>query len=53
MLQRFANEDHLSVHKQRHDMSLSLNPGLGGGKSTANLLFVGQYGLLVIVKYNL
>ncbi|VDI33657.1 cyclic AMP-dependent transcription factor ATF-2, partial [Mytilus galloprovincialis] len=26
--QRFTNEDHLSVHMRKHEMSLALNPGI-------------------------
>ncbi|ELU02738.1 hypothetical protein CAPTEDRAFT_224023 [Capitella teleta] len=37
---RFVNEDHLSVHKMKHEMSLSLFPG--GSKASSNLLFVDQ-----------
>jgi len=40
VLQRFTNEDHLSVHLAKHEMSLSLTSGTTrAGIAT----FVGQY----------
>ena len=31
IFQRFINEDHLSVHMKKHDMSLALNLGVMPG----------------------
>jgi len=37
--QRFANEDHLSVHQAKHEMSLSLT---SGATRAGIVTFVGQ-----------
>ena len=44
--QSFTNEDHLNVHRKKHQMSLSL--GAGGNKLTPFISFAGK---LCIVSY--
>jgi hypothetical protein len=43
-VQRFTNEDHLTVHKKKHDMVLNLGNG-----QKANV-FVGEFIFLCVVK---
>ena len=38
--QRFTNEDHLSVHMRKHDLSLALNLSVGGLTPTS--IFTGR-----------
>lgn len=37
VLQRFANNDHLVIHQQKHELSLKL------GSKTGEVLLVGKY----------